>query len=229
MITNLSSDAAVVGRAIVWGGGLAAQQRDDVFESTLFAQAAADKQHSQKSEKEALAWYNIYTHTLGSIGWVVQQYSFTEMKYSHAQGSVDNTVLDSFAKDDSVDKDLFSSITKGLLAFAHAGKDSNAEQVFNDASITSSKFASFQIVVASTDGDDVILTLWAFFYSSDQEIGEALWYSWKDATLSMKSAKVVMTLNSGIYNQVRGIIHDKLNQAGKLRLLVPLKAPAALE
>ena len=36
------------------------------------------------------------------------------------------------------------------------------------------------------------------------------------------SAKIVMTLNRGLYDQVRDLIHQKLNDANKLHLLVPL-------
>ena len=41
-------------------------------------------------------------------------------------------------------------------------------------------------------------------------------------TLTLLPATLVMTLNSDIYAQVRFTIHDKLANAGKLDLLVPL-------
>ncbi|KAH9902492.1 hypothetical protein C8Q73DRAFT_785161 [Cubamyces lactineus] len=222
MDTTAIGNAAVVARSIVWSGDLADKLRRDAFESTLFAQAAADKQRIPTNEQEALAWYNVYTHTLGSIGWTVQQYRFTELELNETQGSVDDAVLTSFAGDEDVDKPLLASVTRGLLAFARAGRDSDAYRVFNQASIASSKFVSFQLVVVKFDQDEVILTLWAFFYSSEEEVDDALWFSWKNSKVSIKTSKIVMTLNRGLYDQVRDLIHQKLNDANKLHLLVPL-------
>ncbi|KAI0325090.1 hypothetical protein GY45DRAFT_1438631 [Cubamyces sp. BRFM 1775] len=222
MDTTAVGDAAVVARSIVWGGRLTDRQKRDAFESTLFAQAAADKQRTPTNEEEALAWYNMFTRTLGSIGWIVQQYRFTELESSETQGSIDDSVLTSFANDEEVDKPLLASIARGLLAFARAGADSDANRVFNEASIASSRFVSFQLVVVSVEQDEVVLTLWAFFYSSEEEVDNALWFSWNNAKVSIKTAKIVMTLNRSLYDQVRDLIHQRLSDANKLHLLVPL-------
>ncbi|TFK80729.1 hypothetical protein K466DRAFT_605088 [Polyporus arcularius HHB13444] len=124
----------------------------------------------------------------------------------------------------SISKALYASVSRALLTFARTGSRSEAEKVFDSASIASSaEFASFQIAVASVDdSDDVILTLLAWFYSSNNEVGNALWYSWKDATLTMKTSTLTMTLNADIYAQVRSMIHNKLNDGNKFGLLVPL-------
>lgn len=87
-----------------------------------------------------------------------------------------------------------------------------------------------------------MLTLLAWFYSSNQQVDNALWFRWQNATLSIKTcesyqlesritdrptlmprlATLTMTLNSEIYAKVRAEIHDKLRDAGKLGLIVPL-------
>ncbi|KAJ8469595.1 hypothetical protein ONZ51_g8893 [Trametes cubensis] len=230
MNTTAIGNAAVVTRSIVWGDGLTDRERRDALESLLFAQAAADKQRKPTDEDEALAWYNVFTHTLGSIGWTVQQYRFTELESNEMQGSIKDTVLTSFENDEDVDKTLLASVARGLLAFARAGKDSDADRVFNDASIASPNFVSFQLVVVTVDQGEVIITLWAFFYSSEEEeIDDALWFSWKNTKVSIKTAKIVMTLNRGLYDQVRDLIHQKLNDANKLHLLVPLLAQERID
>ncbi|KAI0326054.1 hypothetical protein GY45DRAFT_1437957 [Cubamyces sp. BRFM 1775] len=223
MSTPPMSNSAVVARAIVQSDGLTDQQKSDVYESTLFAQAAADKQHPPTSEQEAIAWYRTYTNTLGSIGWVVQEANFTEVLHNATQGSVNDTVLDALVNDSSVDKQTLSSVSRGMLALALAGSGSTAANVFDDSSISSkTNFVNFQIGIATTDGDNAILTLWAYIYSSNQEVGSALWYNWSNTTLSMKSSKLVMTLNTNVYAQVRDIIHGKLEAAGKLDFIVDL-------
>ena len=65
------------------------------------------------------------------------------------QGSIKDTVLTSFENDEDVDKTLLASVARGLLAFARAGKDSDADRVFNEASIASPNFVSFQLVVVT--------------------------------------------------------------------------------
>ncbi|KAI0323762.1 hypothetical protein GY45DRAFT_1376084 [Cubamyces sp. BRFM 1775] len=222
---HITSDSAVAARAIVWGSGLTEQQKSDVLESTLLGQAAADKQHPSKSESDTLQWYKTYQDTLGSVGWVVQGSAFTEVHSNHARGSVDDVVLQALATDSTVDKNLYASVARAILSYSRAGEDSDAAKVFNDSSIAStSKFVSFQIAVASSDDNgSVVLTLYAFFYSSSSTVKNSLWYSWTDETdLSIKTSKLQMTLNSGIYKQVRASIHEKLRAADKLQFIVPL-------
>ncbi|RDX43056.1 hypothetical protein OH76DRAFT_1560534 [Lentinus brumalis] len=222
MSTKAVDDAAVASRSIVWVDDLDKQQKSDVLESTLFAQLAADKQHSSESEQETLAWYKMYTDTLESIGWVVSGANFTAVDYNKAEGSIDDTVLEQLANDATVSKSLYSSVARAILALARAS-DSEAEKVFDSASIaSSSEFASFQIAVASVDRGQVMLTLLAWFYSSNQQVDNALWFRWQNATLSIKTSTLTMTLNSEIYAKVRAEIHDKLRDAGKLGLIVPL-------
>ncbi|RDX51546.1 hypothetical protein OH76DRAFT_1554931 [Lentinus brumalis] len=219
-----TDDAAIASRAIVWVGDLTVQQKSDVLESTLFAQLAADKQYPSATEEDTLQWYRKYTDTLGSIGWVVSKADFTEVKYVRTQGTVYDAVLEQLVNDGTVSKALFASVSRALLTFARTGSRSEAEKVFDSASIaSSSEFASFQIAVASVDDSgDVILTLLAWFYSSDKKVENALWYSWKNATVTMQTSTLTMTLNSDIYVQVRSLIHNKLNDGNKFDLLVPL-------
>ncbi|KAI0688647.1 hypothetical protein C8T65DRAFT_740424 [Cerioporus squamosus] len=214
-LPSIADDAAVASRAIVWR---------DVLESTLFGQLAADKQHTSDTAENTQAWYKKYTDTLAAVGWVVEGAQFTEVKYDKTEGTIHETVLEQLANDPTVSKALFASVSRALLAFSRTGSGSNAEQVFDSRSLaSSSEFASFQIAVASVDeSGNVILTLLAWFYSSNQKIGNTLWFSWQNATLDIKTSTLTMTLNSGLYDQVRFSIHDKLNSADKLDLLVPL-------
>ncbi|TFK88083.1 hypothetical protein K466DRAFT_598968, partial [Polyporus arcularius HHB13444] len=73
----------------------------------------------------------------------------------------------------------------------------------------------------NADGD-LNLTLLAWFYSSNQKIGSTLWFSWKNASLNLQTSTLTMTLNVDLYDQVRFSIHDKLDSANKLELLLSL-------
>ena len=72
------------------------------------------------------------------------------MQYNATQGVINETVLDALANDSDVTKQLFSSVSKAMVAYALAGTDSTAANVFDEMSISSSSnFVSFQIGVAS--------------------------------------------------------------------------------
>ncbi|TFK81632.1 hypothetical protein K466DRAFT_331260 [Polyporus arcularius HHB13444] len=221
---KIADGAAVAARAIVWVGDLTDQQKSDVLESTLIAQLAADKQYSSDSEDDTLTWYKKYADTLGSVGWRTNNAAFTEVSYDRTEGTIHDTVLEQLANDPTVSKALYASVSRALLAFARTGSGSDAEKVFDSASIaSSSEFASFQLAVASVNADgDLNLTLLAWFYSSNQKIGSTLWFSWKNASLNLQTSTLTMTLNVDLYDQVRFSIHDKLDSANKLELLVPL-------
>ncbi|TFK78951.1 hypothetical protein K466DRAFT_668279 [Polyporus arcularius HHB13444] len=213
--SQIDDNAAVAARAIVWS---------DVLESTLFAQLAADKQRASDNVDNTLSWYKTYTDTLSAVGWRINNADFTQVTYNGTAGTINDTVLEQLANDPTVSKALYASVSRALLAFARTGSGSDAETVFDSASIaSSSEFASFQLAVASVNEDgDLILTLLAWFYSSNQKIGSTLWFSWQNATLDIKTSTLTMTLNVDLYDQVRFSIHDKLDSANKLGLLVPL-------
>ncbi|KAI0706872.1 hypothetical protein C8T65DRAFT_781344 [Cerioporus squamosus] len=222
---EIATDAAVASRAIVHPETNAhLTSQSDVLESTLFGQLAADKQHTSDTAENTHAWYRKYTDTLEAIGWVVEGAQFTEVHYDKTGGTVHDTVLEQLAKDPTVSKALYASVSRALLAFARAASDSDAEEVFDSHSVAeSSEFASFQIAVASVDeSGEVVLTLLAWFYSSNQKISNTLWFSWQNATLDIKTSTLTMTLNSRLYDQVRFMIHDKLYNAEKLDLIVSL-------
>ncbi|CDO69245.1 hypothetical protein BN946_scf185042.g147 [Trametes cinnabarina] len=214
-----TSDAVVTGRSIVWVGDLTKQRKSDVLESTLFGQAAADKQHSPGTRD----WYQTYILALETTGWVIVHSSeSTEVTHGTAEvGTVADTVLALLMQDATVDKQLYASIARALLDFSRAGDDSPAANVFNNASVgSSSKSASFQIAVASTEGENVTLTLWTYFYRSDQKVEKALWF--KNPIQSMETLHLKLTLNSEVYEAVRSTIHERLSNAGQLDSLVPL-------
>ncbi len=76
--------------------------------------------------------------------------SFTEVNYDRTEGTIHDTVLEQLANDPTVSKALYASVSRALLAFARTGSGSDAEKVFDSASIaSSSEFASFQLAVAS--------------------------------------------------------------------------------
>ena len=61
-----------------------------------------------------------------------------------------DTVMKSLAEDDAIDKQTFSRIARAMMAYARVKDDSAASKVFDHASLaSSSKFASFQIAIAS--------------------------------------------------------------------------------
>ncbi len=72
------------------------------------------------------------------------------MTYNGTAGTIHDTVLEQLANDPTVSKALYASVSRALLAFARTGSGSDAETVFDSASIaSSSQFASFQLAVAS--------------------------------------------------------------------------------
>lgn len=61
-------DAASV---VTFVDGLSQQQKEDVLNSTLLAQLAANKQHDR--ERDMVGWYGTYLSVLEGVGWVSQQ------------------------------------------------------------------------------------------------------------------------------------------------------------
>ena len=65
------SAMVVAGSTVSFLPGMTKQQQEDVLDSTLLAQLAANKKHDR--EKQTDAWYQTYAEVLGNIGWVIKK------------------------------------------------------------------------------------------------------------------------------------------------------------
>ena len=68
------------------------QARNDVLNSKLFAQLAADYLYNRKTQSQE--WYNKYVEILSQIGWDLQDFQFEQYRTSGATLQISEVAID---------------------------------------------------------------------------------------------------------------------------------------
>ena len=197
------------GSVVCFASDVQLQQRDDVLESTLLAQLAANKKYDRFSSPND--WYKFYDKVMAEIGWRVQSFQpFSEhLTFPDTSEFCDVVVaiLSKVLEEKSVmlAKDTFDRLAKSLDGLT----------LFNSNS-SSLKNGNFQIVVITLDKNNQInaFFLGSYFKSSENVRNYFFEDINKNDVHLFKSAQVI-TLDEDVYAPVREEVKKKLGQRVK--------------
>jgi hypothetical protein len=202
------------GGIVAFVAGVSAQSKADVLNSTLLAQLAADKQYNR--EKSVMDWYGFYGTVLEKVGWVIQGYNWSKYDSSKISFTMDEAVLEIAAA--ALTGDEAAVIAATLDALRKLPKQDGRLQLFNH-SASSEKEGNFQISVCSETDGAVAMRTMAFFYSTDQQSTDVLFFSFNSSSTSLTKSVQGQTLNSQVYTTVRDAVLTKLGDNAKLFVL----------
>ena len=80
------------GSLVSFVAGVDKQFQEDVLNSTLLAQLAANKKFDR--EQDSRNWYTFYKTVLENVGWTLQGFGFTQFNVSGGSFSCDKAVLE---------------------------------------------------------------------------------------------------------------------------------------
>lgn len=198
------------GSTISFVANVSSQAQDDVLNSTLLAQLAANKQYDR--EKDTQNWYRSYTDTLGKVGWVIQSFSFQKYQASGSSFRVDKVVLDILAAIASQNE--IAIVQQTMNALKSLSDNDNRLVLFSTQS-SSQSAGNFQISTANETNGQVAMKLGAFYFSSSQSSTRFLWASYSSSNSSIYQGAQTVTLNGSTYSQVRQQIIDKLGDRAR--------------
>ncbi|KAI0706879.1 hypothetical protein C8T65DRAFT_651203 [Cerioporus squamosus] len=186
-------------------GSLPAKMKDDVLNTTLLAQLAANKQHDRQNEPTA--WYDYYKYVLKSAGWVFGDFNLVHLSDANSYLTVDNLLL-KLATEDFSGEEL-ALYTKMIEALKQA-KNESARKLF-DLSSKSSNKANFQAGVASNPIQGMtIMTLGTYYYSAEKNIDTVLFFNFGSQKIDFYGGSMRMVLDDDMYSQLRETVLDKL-------------------
>ncbi|GBE89959.1 hypothetical protein SCP_1702850 [Sparassis crispa] len=196
--------AAVNGRLLQSSvGDLDPVDREDVLNSTLLAQLAAN----QAGGDDKVEWYKKYKEVLENVGWVVSSFSFSDVVNLNTYGSVDKVVIA------MLDPDLSPKAREVVQATIDAMNlpvNASANAIFHE-NAWDGQTANFQIGVASaSDGDNVQLHLGCFDYTAKGAAGNVLFFEFGHRIVKFMYATQTMVLNQERYKVVREMVKNKL-------------------
>lgn len=198
------------GSLVSFVAGVSGQNREDVLNSTLLAQLAADKQHDR--EKDVMAWYDYYSSVLGKVGWVTQGFNWQKYKSQQMSFTMDEAVLEIAEAALTGQEELVIAAT--LDAMRKLPKKDGRLTLF-DHSASSDKAGNFQISVCSEENGAVAMKTMAFYFDAEEQSTTVLFFNFSSASTTLNQSTVAQTLNSQVYAQVRSAVLEKLGDKAK--------------
>lgn len=198
------------GATVSFVAGVSGQNQSDVLNSTLLAQLAADKKYDRWSDPEG--WFKFYVQVLGKVGWVIQNFNFTEYTTSGLTFTIDKVVVEILKS--IVAEDELAIINETLDALK-ALSDDKKFVLFESRSRKLEK-GNFQVSTVKETDNLVAMKIGAFHFSSAQSATKFLWFGYKSSSTNLFKGAQTITLNGDIYSQVRDTVIQKLGNNAKI-------------
>lgn len=197
-----SRDCAQVNEGVLlsFAKSLSDQYVEDVSNSLLFGQLAADYQFDRRTAPAD--WSAVFLTTLSALGWSQTAHS---KKTANLQGSVDWAAL----VVSGMPADVAGLVTASILACGDLAQESKAMRVWNEA-VWAPTGSCFLIGSALDIKGGPALSLAIFSFRSKIEKPEFL--TW-DVGYGTDQSWLRMELNEDVYEKVRSTVIDRLGDA----------------
>lgn len=198
------SDKSVVSFASNVNG----QTREDILNSTLLAQLAANKQ--KPIEDDMKGWYDKYVEVLEHIGWVVEKNEINNYEAKESLVEVENVILDILSA--TFGANYIVILKKVLESLKKMSENNDGRiKVFEKNTHTMTK-GCFQIGLATEENGAVAMQLGTFLLTAKSKITKILFVKIKKDETSLQYATGQATLNKQVYAVARQTILDKLQK-----------------
>lgn len=181
------------------------QLRDDVLNSVLLAQLAANKKFPDL--EQSLEWYSSFIEILNQIGWVFEASEFSRFESSKNVFEIENVIIDILVT--AFGGTFIDVITKTLNSIKSLGDGDRKIKVFEKNTHSLSKGA-FQIGVAHEENGVVSLQIGTFLLTSSGEIKRILFFKTSKEKTTLDYCSRKGTLNNQIYSLIRQAVMNKL-------------------
>jgi hypothetical protein len=197
------------GSIVSFVSGVSADHQKAVLNSTLLAQLAANK---FDREQDPTNWYKSYQDMLGYIGWVLQEFGFTQYQAPGDTFTMDKAILDIVAAIASQNE---LAAIKSAIDAAKALAAGDGRIALFDHSSSKGTSGSFQVGVASEAGNAVAMKLGALYFNTQTNVTRVLFFTFSKNSTSLYKSSQAATLDMAIYEQVKADIEAKLGIIAK--------------
>jgi hypothetical protein len=201
-------DFVDAGSVVSFVSGLSADHQIAVLNSTLLAQLAANKQFDR--EQSPMDWYKFYRNVLEHLGWVVQEFGFTQYQAAGNTFTMDKAVLEILS---AIATQNELAAIKGAIDAAKALADGDGRITLFDHSSSKGASGSFQIGVASDAGNAIAMKLGALYFTTQTNVTKVLWFTFSKSSTTLNKSSQAITLNMPIYDQVKADVEAKLGKS----------------
>jgi hypothetical protein len=185
--------------------GISDQAKQDVLNSTLLAQLAANKQYPDAVN--SAEWYKTYSSVLQNVGWVVEGSMFDEFNSGDSLFEMQNAVLGILGA--ALGSNYIEIIKKALEAVKSLSDSDNRIKMFERNTRVADK-GIFQLAAADETNGTVALHMGGFMLTSKNTSTRILFFRTSKDETKLKSSAMKCTLDNNVYQKVRNQILDKL-------------------
>lgn len=203
------ASAAVDGNIIAsFVDGVTGQQKNDVLNSCLLAQLAANAK--ARRDVQPVEWTNHYGTVLMNLAWVVPAFRFTTLRTSAQRFTIDQVILklvQSFLSGDEI-----TTLQASMDAMKALESEDRRFTIFERNSKGQSA-GNFQVDSIGTSADGTLsLKLGAYAFDTNTTVTNVLWFSFSGNSTTLKATKSTFVLNEEVFARLRGPIVEKLGQ-----------------
>lgn len=189
---------------VSFASDISPQIREDILNTTLFAQMAANTVGND--EEKILDWYKKFIEVLGKTGWIVEGKDVQDFNAKGTLFEVENVIIDILTT--AFGSGYMAIIKKTLDAIKGLSGDKKIKAF--EKNVTGITKGCFQIAVAKEEKGAVSMRVGTFLISSDQKIQSILFFKSKKETTSVKYLSKQCTFNEKIFASARQSLIDKL-------------------
>jgi len=147
------------------------QNRQDILNSTLLAQLAANKKYP--NEDQMLNWYDTYIEVLQKTGWNIENKQISNFSSTDSVFEMENVIIDILAT--ALGGTMINVIKETLKAFKGLSESDGKIIAFEKNTHSLSK-GSFQMGIADETNDAVTINMGFFYLSTENQINRILFF-----------------------------------------------------
>jgi hypothetical protein len=198
------SAAVVAGSIVAFAPGISEQHRQDVLQSLLLAQLAANAKADR--QKDPAGWFTAYRGVLEQAAWVVEA-SAAAARYQppFAKFTVGTVVDDAFRRKIIVEQLPF--VTAAIAAF-RSDQNNGAQLVFECPS-HSGGIGNFQVALAAEEDGVVMIRLAQISFNAPQHVVRLLQEEFTNAA-QFRVGFLALSMNEEVFARLRLAIATKL-------------------
>ena len=185
--------------------GLTKLHKQDVLNSTLLAQLAANKAFNR--ETDTVKWYAKYTEVLSNVGWDASDWKFTKFTTHSETFDIEGVVLALISAIASSSQ--LAMVVQALSALKALASGSKGFNLWNSQTHDSQN-GNFQIAPCAESDGNVAMALGAFYFSAKSVDHNFLWFRYTQLDVSLYQSGQTVVLNEQAYAYVRQQVIDKL-------------------
>lgn len=213
------SSHVCAGSLISIAAGVCDEHRDDVLDSTLFAQFAANGRYERDTQTDQ--WYSVYVQTLNLLGWNTVGFRFQKYAQLPEQFQLYEAILELTAG--LWTKSSQDGLTAMFQALGSLKSTDRRIQLLGGSSVTASA-GNFQLGIAeNAKGDQIQMQTMAVLFNSQGIPADFLFDPYSSASMNLFASSQTMALNDNVYSRMRSTVRSRLNaQVQQFIVSIPL-------